>query len=262
VHDVQIGEEIGRGAFGQVLKGRWQGVDVALKTIPNDQMRELLEEARVLQSLRHPNVVMFWGLFSANSANYIVIEYLALGSLHDLLLQSQDKIKMGNIIRMARDVAAGMSYIEQRKIVHRDVAARNLLVSGAHPNYIVKVSDFGLSKSVTEHGSYYIQTGKFPVKWTAPEALQFNKYSSKSDVWSFGITLWEILNFGMNPYPGFENYDVLPWLLAGNRLEIPSKTPPAIKNLIRRCWEIEPANRPSFGEIYKELDEIARKLKL
>lgn len=154
-----------------------------------------------------------------------------------------------------------MSYLESKSFIHRDLAARNCLVGEQH---LVKVADFGLARLVQassadddQQQAYTAHIGaKFPIKWTAPEGLAYNKFSSKSDVWAFGVLLWEIATYGKSPYPGVELANVYHLLDSGYRMERPEGCPPNVYEIIRKCWQWEPSQRPSFAEIYKELENM------
>ncbi|KXJ27222.1 Tyrosine-protein kinase CSK [Exaiptasia diaphana] len=147
------------------------------------------------------------------------------------------------------DVAAGLEYLEAKNLVHRDVAARNVLIDD---NASAKLSDFGLAREA----NFNLEGGKFPIKWTAPEALKEQKFSTKSDVWSYGIFLWELFSFGRVPYPRVPLSDVMAKVEKGYRMEIPEGCPPDVYNVMRECWHINPSNRPSFGEIRRKQENI------
>jgi serine/threonine protein kinase len=143
---------------------------------------------------------------------WIVTEFLSLGSLRHLLQRDGARVTSSALLLMAKDAAAGMKYLSQNRILHRDLAARNLLVKAEDKRFVVKVADYGLSR-VTD-GTYYSRSRKFPVKWTAPEALQFAKFTTKSDVWSYGVVLWEMFEFGKVPYQGMSNRDAMQFVPA------------------------------------------------
>eukprot|EP01113_Clastostelium_recurvatum_P024562 TRINITY_DN2930_c0_g1_i1.p1 TRINITY_DN2930_c0_g1~~TRINITY_DN2930_c0_g1_i1.p1 ORF type:complete len:1587 (-),score=298.78 TRINITY_DN2930_c0_g1_i1:135-4202(-) len=217
-------ERIGHGAFGSVYKGLWQGVTVALKTViatAASDIDALRAEATIMKALSHPNIVQLFGFYEDDEGTlYIVSEYMAGGSLDIMLRQSKTKMEMHQLLKMCRDVTAGMIQLEERGIVHCDLACRNLLLS--RDRTVVKVSDFGLSRKprpVLEKGSNSNNindnnnnsnnnsTGQLPIKWCAPEVLISGSFTSLSDVWSLGVTIWEILAHGAQPFSGMTNSD-------------------------------------------------------
>jgi serine/threonine protein kinase len=183
--------------------------------------------------LIHPNVVQFLGIYVRGPDKYIVTEYLSLGSLSTVLTFKKSELKPLDLLEMSKHAAAGMIYIsEYKQFVHRDLALRNLLVTSKEGKYVVKVADLGLSRSTSEKGFYQSQDAVFPVKWTAPESIQYRKFTSKSDVWSFGIVLWEIYSFGATPYPGMNNEQTADQVQRGYRLSSPEGTPESIYNIM------------------------------
>jgi len=200
------------------------------------------------------------GIFVSDvGRSYIVTEFLSKGSLLNLLRDREDKLKVQEMIKMAADAAKGMAYLEELKIVHRDLAARNCLVEQAEDSYRVKVSDFGLSKISEKDNPYLLSDpkAKLPVRWTAPEIFRHEPFTSKSDVWSFGVVLWEIFEHGMEPYPWISsNQQVYEEVRSGVRLPCPDKCPLPLYQLMLKCWDNEPSNRPPFIDIIKQLDEI------
>ncbi|NXW38529.1 CSK kinase, partial [Phaetusa simplex] len=201
--DLKLLQIIGKGEFGDVMLGDYRGNKVAVKCIKNDATAQaFLAEASVMTQLRHSNLVQLLGVIvEEKSGLYIVTEYMAKGSLVDYL-RSRGRSVLGAdcLLKFSLDVCEAMEYLEANNFVHRDLAARNVLVS---EDNIAKVSDFGLTKEASSTQD----TGKLPVKWTAPEALREKKFSTKSDVWSFGILLWEIYSFGRVPYPRIVSED-------------------------------------------------------
>lgn len=255
--DIRKTRSIGEGAFGQVFEGVWQGTTrVAMKRLSDaTHARAFEKEANLLRDLRHPNVVMFLGLFRDERGEmWIVTEFLSLGSLRHLLHRDGARVTSSALLLMAKDAAAGMKYLSQNRILHRDLAARNLLVKAEDKRFVVKVADFGLSR-VTDGTTYYSRSRKFPVKWTAPEALQFAKFTSKSDVWSFGVVLWEMYEFGKVPYHGMSNRDAMQFVLSGNRLPRPDACPADLYRLMLDCWRADAQQRPSFQQIYDAVVE-------
>jgi len=261
IKNVQINEKLGSGNFGEVYKGTWNGTTpVALKKLKSkEQIQEFAQEAKVLLSLNHPNIVRCLGLHTSQTGDqYIVMEYLSNGSL-DAVLKTESNLKIGDLLIMSKQAAAGMLYLEQQKIVHRDLALRNLLVAHEASNYTVKVSDFGLSRKIQDEGYYMkIDTQGVPIRWTAPEIFEKGLYTTKSDVWSFGITLWELFSFGQIPYADMTNFDVMQKVVAGYRLGCPQGCPDQIYQLMLRCWQKLPEKRPGFKEIYDIIETVSR----
>ncbi|XP_008551388.1 tyrosine-protein kinase Fer isoform X1 [Microplitis demolitor] len=250
--DVILIEKIGRGNFGDVYKAQLRPckTEVAVKTckltLPDEQKRKFLQEGRILKQYDHPNIVKLIGICVQKQPIMIVMELVPGGSLLTYLRKNSSTISTGEQLSMCRDAAAGMSYLESKFCIHRDLAARNCLV-GYDSN--VKISDFGMSR---EEEEYIVSDGmkQIPIKWTAPEALNFGKYTSLCDVWSYGVLVWEIFSKGGNPYSGMSNSQAREKIDAGYRLPAPDGTPEEVYRLMLRCWEYEPEKRPHFDQIY------------
>jgi len=253
IKEVNIFEKLGSGKFGDVYRGLWLGTQVALKKLKdNEQYEEFKSEATVLKSLRHPNIVQFFGIHvSSDDDYYLVTEYLSEGSLDNLLRNQKDDIFLLDLLSMAKDTASGMIYLNEKNIIHRDLALRNLLVGPGTENsrFKIKVCDFGMSKITSKE--YYKTEGKtIPVKWCPPEVIQFGKFSVQSDIWAFGITMWEIFTYGMIPYPGASNMEAVDQILKGYRLPSPKDCPKEIYQLMLQCWNVEITERPSFKLLF------------
>jgi len=259
---VQVLQRIGGGAFGDVYKGMYLGTtEVALKKLNegagSDVVEEFKQEADMLQRLQHPNVTQFLGIWiSPEREQYLVTEFMAKGSLLSVLRDVNEKPTIQDILKMCQATAAGMNYLADRGVVHRDLAARNLLVRSEGRDYIVKVADFGMSRQTDEQSMYESKSNKFPVKWSAPEILHFRKYSTKSDVWAFGIVMWEILEYGKIPYPDMNNAEASQKVLDGYRLPKPNNCPAEIYNIMLSCWHAEAVSRPTFSELWRTISDI------
>jgi len=254
ISDIEIGDEIGAGQFGRVYKGIWLSTTpVALKELISDKLKDFVQEASILIPIKHPNCLRCYGIFENSGKYYIVTEYAARGSLLDLLRKNRNSYNQQQLLKMASDASKGMHYLESMKIVHRDLSARNLLVD---ENGIVKVADFGLSRNTDDNQYKATDSTSVPIRWTSPEATHYGKYSSKSDVWSYGVVLYEIITFGKNPYAGMSNQQVVDEVEKGYRMPIPEGCPENLYHLMLQCWNENPEERPNFLQIKKELDEM------
>ncbi|KAH3745975.1 abelson tyrosine-protein kinase 1 [Pelomyxa schiedti] len=249
---------VGKGSFGAVFAATWRGAHVAVKISNSREGRdEFLREAGLLQDMRHPNIVTFYGTYNDLDGNLcIVTEFAPKGSLNNFLIQTpKNTFTTEQLCSMAKDAAQGMSHLHSRNIIHRDLAARNLLVFPVGEDFQIKVSDFGLSRLI-EDREVYMSTGSFPIKWTAPEGIEFHKFTSASDSWSFAVVLWEIFTNGAVPYPSVENREVLSLIKKGDRMPKPEGCPDAVYTLMKTCWDIEPSKRPTFENIVSTLEAI------
>ncbi|XP_012163248.1 tyrosine-protein kinase Fer isoform X2 [Bombus vosnesenskii] len=248
------------GNFGDVYKAQLKTckTEVAVKTckvtLPDEQKRKFLQEGRILKQYDHPNIVKLIGICVQKQPIMIVMELVPGGSLLTYLRKNANTITQQEQLRMCKDAAAGMRYLESKYCIHRDLAARNCLVGYES---IVKISDFGMSR---EEEEYIVSDGmkQIPIKWTAPEALNFGKYTSLCDVWSYGILMWEIFSKGGNPYSGMSNSQAREKIDAGYRMPAPENTPDEIYRLMLRCWEYEPEKRPHFDQIYTVVETLSQ----
>ncbi|KAH9514570.1 hypothetical protein Btru_025673 [Bulinus truncatus] len=259
--EIAMKHRLGGGQYGDVYEAVWKRYNkiVAVKTLKEDTMalKDFLEEAAIMKEMKHPNLVQLLGVCTREPPFYIVTEFMAQGNLLDYLRQSnKEDIGPTVLMYMATQIASAMAYLEARSFIHRDLAARNCLVGEGN---LVKVADFGLARLMKDD-TYTAHAGaKFPIKWTAPEGLAYNRFSTKSDVWAFGVLLWELATFGMSPYPGVDLTEVYHLLEKGYRMERPPGTPPEIHTLMLKCWQWEPKDRPTFKEIHFLLENMFEK---
>ncbi|XP_042319244.1 tyrosine-protein kinase ABL2 isoform X2 [Sceloporus undulatus] len=256
--DITMKHKLGGGQYGEVYVGVWKkyNLTVAVKTLKEDTMEveEFLKEASVMKEIKHPNLVQLLGVCTLEPPFYIVTEYMPYGNLLDYLREcNREEVTAVVLLYMATQISSAMEYLEKKNFIHRDLAARNCLVG---ENHVVKVADFGLSRLMTGD-TYTAHAGaKFPIKWTAPESLAYNTFSIKSDVWAFGVLLWEIATYGMSPYPGIDLSQVYDLLEKGYRMEQPEGCPPKVYELMRACWKWNPLDRPSFAETHQAFETM------
>ncbi|KAH8380086.1 hypothetical protein KR009_008869 [Drosophila setifemur] len=256
--DIMMKHKLGGGQYGEVYEAVWKryGNTVAVKTLKEDTMalKDFLEEAAIMKEMKHPNLVQLIGVCTREPPFYIITEFMSHGNLLDFLRSAgRETLDAVALLYMATQIASGMSYLEARNYIHRDLAARNCLVGD---NKLVKVADFGLARLMRDD-TYTAHAGaKFPIKWTAPEGLAYNKFSTKSDVWAFGVLLWEIATYGMSPYPGIDLTDVYHKLEKGYRMERPPGCPPEVYDLMRQCWQWDATDRPTFKSIHHALEHM------
>uniref|UniRef100_A0A9J7Z0P7 Tyrosine-protein kinase n=1 Tax=Cyprinus carpio carpio TaxID=630221 RepID=A0A9J7Z0P7_CYPCA len=238
--------------FLDVMVGDYRGKKVAVKCIKHDATAQaFVAEASVMTQLRHNNLVQLLGVIVEEKGSlFIVTEYMSKGSLVDYLRSRGRSVIGGDrLINFSMDVCKAMEYLEANNFVHRDLAARNVLVS---EDNIAKVSDFGLTKEASSTQD----TAKLPVKWTSPEALREKAFSTKSDVWSYGILLWEIYSFGRVPYPRIPLKEVVPRVEKGYKMDAPDGCPAVVYDIMKQCWTLDPVARPSFRELRQTLQDI------
>ncbi|KAF4014769.1 hypothetical protein G4228_006806, partial [Cervus hanglu yarkandensis] len=247
-----LGAQIGEGEFGAVLQGEYLGQKVAVKNIKCDVTAQaFLDETAVMTKMQHKNLVRLLGVI-LHQGLYIVMEHVSKGNLVNFLrTRGRALVNTPQLLQFSLHVAEGMEYLESKKLVHRDLAARNILVS---EDLVAKVSDFGLAKAERKG----LDSSRLPVKWTAPEALKHGKFSSKSDVWSFGVLLWEVFSYGRAPYPKMSLKEVSEAVEKGYRMEPPEGCPGSIHALMGSCWEAEPTRRPPFRKL---AEKLARELR-
>uniref|UniRef100_A0A8C9RI78 Tyrosine-protein kinase n=1 Tax=Scleropages formosus TaxID=113540 RepID=A0A8C9RI78_SCLFO len=256
--DITMKHKLGGGQYGEVYEGVWKkySLTVAVKTLKEDTMEveEFLKEAAVMKEIKHPNLVQLLGVCTREPPFYIITEFMTHGNLLDYLREcNREEVNAVVLLYMATQISSAMEYLEKKNFIHRDLAARNCLVG---ENQLVKVADFGLSRLMTGD-TYTAHAGaKFPIKWTAPESLAYNKFSIKSDVWAFGVLLWEIATYGLSPYPGIDLSQVYELLEKDYRMDRPEGCPEKVYELMRACWKWNPAERPSFAEIHQAFETM------
>lgn len=254
---IKLDKKLGSGQFGDVWQALWKGShQVAVKTLKPGTMSvvDFMKEATIMKKLRHPKLIQLYAVCTIDEPIYIVTELMECGSLLDYLHDKSTSLKQEQLVDMCGQIAAGMAYLEANNFVHRDLAARNVLVG---KNNNCKVADFGLSRVLEKEDEYTAKEGaKFPIKWTSPEAAMNNKFSIKSDVWSFGIVLTEVITYGRIPYPGMNNAEVLNQVERGYRMQCPPGCPPVMYEIMCDCWKQHPEERPTFQSLQYRLEDF------
>ncbi|NXP15121.1 BMX kinase, partial [Thinocorus orbignyianus] len=247
--EIVLLRELGSGQFGVVCLGKWKGqYDVAVKMIKEGAMSEdeFIEEAQTMMKLNHPKLVRLYGVCSKSYPIYLVTEYMPNGCLLSYLRSHGKELQPLQLLEICYDVCDAMAFLESCQFIHRDLAARNCLVDS---NLTVKVSDFGMTRYVLD--DLYISSlgSKFPVKWSAPEVFHYTKFSSKSDVWAFGILMWEVFTLGKQPYELYDNMQVIEKVSQGYRLYRPQLVSDIIYQIMYNCWHELPEKRPAFYQL-------------
>ena len=262
LHDqVELKEKLGKGAFGEVYKGllhvknrdkpQEEAVKSCLGNSSKEQRQAFMKEARIMRQYDHRNVVRLYGVAAEKEPLLLVMELAAGGSLLSHLRKTWPNIKQKEKLRIILDVARGMEYLEKKTCIHRDLAARNCLLD---TNKGVKIADFGLSSMARQET--LAEGLRLPIKWTAPEAIHQCQFSSKSDVWSFGILVVEVWSGGQEPYPGKTLKEIKKGVLEGLQTPIPDSTPQQLCKLLKLCWDLSPNKRPSFANIREYLNKL------
>uniref|UniRef100_A0A8C4ENK1 Protein kinase domain-containing protein n=1 Tax=Dicentrarchus labrax TaxID=13489 RepID=A0A8C4ENK1_DICLA len=285
---IELGRCIGEGQFGDVHQGVYNSPDkpalnVAIKTCKNctsDSVREkFLQEALTMRQFDHPHIVKLIGVITENPV-WIIMELCTLGEVRlsfsnitsslflcpSLCLQLRSflqvrkySLDLATLILFAYQLSTALAYLESKRFVHRDIAARNVLVSSVD---CVMLGDFGLSRYMEDSSYYKASKGKLPIKWMAPESINFRRFTSASDVWMFGVCMWEILMYGIKPFQGVKNNDVIGRIENGERLAMPPQCPPTLYSLMTKCWSYDPSKRPRFTELKTQLSTILEEEKL
>ncbi|XP_061222174.1 proto-oncogene tyrosine-protein kinase ROS isoform X2 [Neopsephotus bourkii] len=269
---------LGSGAFGEVYEGTAVDIladgsgesKVAVKTLKkgatDHEKSEFLKEAHLMSKFDHPHILKLLGVCLLNEPQYLILELMEGGDLLSYLRGARKQklqsplLTVTDLLDICLDICKGCVYLEKMHFIHRDLAARNCLVSKKEyesSSRIVKIGDFGLARDIYKN-DYYRKRGEglLPVRWMAPESLIDGVFTNRSDVWSFGVLVWETLTLGQQPYPGFSNTEVLHHVRSGGTLEFPNNCPDDLCDLMTRCWAQEPHNRPTFSYIQDKLQEV------
>ncbi|XP_031433442.1 fibroblast growth factor receptor 1b isoform X7 [Clupea harengus] len=278
-----LGKPLGEGCFGQVVMGETLGLDkekpnrvakVAVKMLKSDatekDLSDLISEMEMMKIIgKHKNIINLLGACTQDGPLYVIVEYASKGNLREYLRErrpagmeycynpdevSLESMCIKDLVSCAYQVARGMEYLSSKKCIHRDLAARNVLVT---EDNVMKIADFGLARDI-HHIDYYKKTtnGRLPVKWMAPEALFDRIYTHQSDVWSFGVLLWEIFTLGGSPYPGVPVEELFKLLKEGHRMDRPTTCPQELYLMMKDCWHAVPTYRPTFKQLVEDLDRI------
>ncbi|XP_021573681.1 fibroblast growth factor receptor 3 [Carlito syrichta] len=278
-----LGKPLGEGCFGQVVMAEAIGIDrdraakpvtVAVKMLKDDatdkDLSDLVSEMEMMKMIgRHKNIINLLGACTQGGPLYVLVEYAAKGNLREYLRARrppgmdysfdtcklpEEQLTFKDLVSCAYQVARGMEYLASQKCIHRDLAARNVLVT---EDNVMKIADFGLARDV-HNLDYYKKTtnGRLPVKWMAPEALFDRVYTHQSDVWSFGVLLWEIFTLGGSPYPGIPVEELFKLLKEGHRMDKPANCTHDLYMVMRECWHAAPSQRPTFKQLVEDLDRV------
>ncbi|KAM9656941.1 tyrosine-protein kinase Mer isoform 4-T4 [Morphnus guianensis] len=275
---LSLGKVLGEGEFGSVMEGHLSQPEgtpqkVAVKTMKLDnfsqrEIEEFLSEAACMKDFDHPNVIKLLGVCIELSSQQVpkpmvILPFMKYGDLHSFLLRSRLEmapqfVPLQTLVKFMVDIALGMEYLSSRHFLHRDLAARNCML---RDDMTVCVADFGLSKKIYS-GDYYRQgrIAKMPVKWIAIESLADRVYTTKSDVWAFGVTMWEIATRGMTPYPGVQNHEIYEYLFHGQRLKKPEDCLDELYEIMSACWRANPTTRPTFSQLKVHLEKLLENL--
>uniref|UniRef100_A0A672HPG2 non-specific protein-tyrosine kinase n=1 Tax=Salarias fasciatus TaxID=181472 RepID=A0A672HPG2_SALFA len=262
--DIVLRKPVLKGNFGEVFRGRLRSdnTPVAVKSckenLAPEHKNKFLMEARILKQYDHPNIVRLIGVCTQKQPIYIIMELVEGGDFLSVLRTEGHSLTPKMLVKMTENVASGMEYLASKKCIHRDLAARNCLVAEQH---VVKISDFGMSRQ-QDDGVYCTEGGlrQVPVKWTAPEALNYGRFTTESDVWSFGVLLWEAFSMGMTPYVSMTNQQTREQVERGHRMAAPPGCPAEVFRIMSNCWEYDPRKRPSFKRLRVELSAMYNKI--
>ncbi|XP_020027379.1 fibroblast growth factor receptor 2 isoform X14 [Castor canadensis] len=278
-----LGKPLGEGCFGQVVMAEAVGIDkdkpkeaatVAVKMLKDDatekDLSDLVSEMEMMKMIgKHKNIINLLGACTQDGPLYVIVEYASKGNLreylrarrppgmeysYDINRVPEEQMTFKDLVSCTYQLARGMEYLASQKCIHRDLAARNVLVT---ENNVMKIADFGLARDINNI-DYYKKTtnGRLPVKWMAPEALFDRVYTHQSDVWSFGVLMWEIFTLGGSPYPGIPVEELFKLLKEGHRMDKPANCTSELYMMMRDCWHAVPSQRPTFKQLVEDLDRI------
>ncbi|XP_062849605.1 tyrosine-protein kinase Lyn-like [Trichomycterus rosablanca] len=254
--NLQMVKRLGAGQFGEVWMAEYKNTTkVAVKTLKPGTMtvEAFMQEANLMKTLQHDRLVRLYAVVTKTPPIFIITEFMANGSLLDFLKSPNGrKLQLPKQIDFGAQIAEGMAYIEKKHYIHRDLRAANVLVS---ESLLCKIADFGLAR-VIEQNEYSAREGaKFPIKWTAPEAICYGSFTIKSDMWSFGILLYEIVTYGRIPYQGLSNSEVMARVQRGYRMSCPDNCPAELYEMMTTCWKSKPEERPTFDYMQSVLED-------
>ena len=251
-HQIRLLRKVGVGWLGEVWEGVWNRTTlVAVKILKSGttSTERFLQEVGAIAKFRHTNLVQLYAVCTKEKPIYIITEFVKHGSLLEYLRREGRSLKLPQLIGLCTQIACGMAYLEQHSYVHCNLAARNVLMG---ENLTCKVADYALNEYLYKKCAENV----FPIRWTAPEAAQYSRFTVKSDVWSFGIVLYEIITQGKNPYIGMTNKEVLEKVLEGYRMPQPMGCPDKVYDIMQYCWRTEPDDRYTFDTLKWILDEF------
>uniref|UniRef100_A0A4W6BZM9 non-specific protein-tyrosine kinase n=1 Tax=Lates calcarifer TaxID=8187 RepID=A0A4W6BZM9_LATCA len=258
-NDIVLGRILGEGFFGEVYDGFYKKngdrVNVAVKTCKDcspDVMEKFMSEAVIMKGLEHPHIVKLIGIIEEDPV-WIVMELYQYGELGNYLTQNQKNLTNTTLVLFSLQICKALVYLEGVNLVHRDIAVRNVLVASPE---CVKLGDFGLSRYIEDEEYYKASITRLPIKWMAPESINFRRFTTASDVWMFAVCVWEIMSHGQQPFFWLENRDVINQLEQGIRLPKPDNCPPALYSLMTRCWSYDPRERPTFTELVVKIKYV------
>uniref|UniRef100_A0A3B4V483 Tyrosine-protein kinase receptor n=1 Tax=Seriola dumerili TaxID=41447 RepID=A0A3B4V483_SERDU len=270
--NISLTRGLGHGAFGEVYEGLAVGIpgepsplQVAVKTLPEvcseqDEL-DFLMEALIISKFSHQNIVRCIGVSLQAMPRFILLELMTGGDLKTFLRETRPRLEhpssltMVDLLNVARDIAKGCQYLEENQFIHRDIAARNCLLTCKGTGRVAKIGDFGMARDIYR-ASYYRKGGRamLPVKWMPPEAFMEGIFTSKTDTWSFGVLLWEIFSLGYMPYPSRSNQEVLEFVTNGGRMDPPKNCPGPVYRIMTQSWQHQPEDRPNFSSILERID--------
>ena len=255
---ISLTKKISTGTFSEVWEGIWnRNTPVAVKLLKPGALstKKFLKEAELLKQLIHPKLIQLCAVCTQEEPIYIITELMKHGSLLKYLRGDGRSLKLPQLMDMGAQVTAGIAYLEEKKCIHRDLAAINILVG---ENLICKVAGFSSARIISKE-AYKVPTDtKFPIKWTAIEAILHNVFTTKCDVWSFGILLYELITYGTSPYPRMTDSEVIEALKTGYRMPCPMGCPEQLYDIMKECWRDEAASRPTFKALQGRMELLTK----